>query len=473
VSGVLLMLFYTPSSDLVSYRGGYRPLDGVEMSKAYRSVIDLSFAVPGGLLLRQVHHWAALLLPASVTMQLVVAFFTAGFRRPRQWAWLVLVGIFLLVLVAGWSGYALPDDMLAGTGLRIVEGIMVGIPVVGAWLSAMLFGGEFPGTVIEHLYPIHLLASVALVGLVALRARMSWVHRPAQFPGLGRTERNVVGIPMYPDAAARAVGLAGSVAGILVLTGASVTIAPIWNLGPSSPGDASAGSQPDWYTGFLDGALRLVPPGWEISVGGHPLTLAVLIPLAVVGAFVLALAAYPFIENWAVGDRADHGLLQRPRSTPNRTGIGVAGMTFYGVLWAAASADVLAVRFGLSIETVVRTLQVLLVVGPIAGFLIAQRICIGLQQKDAGILAHGYETGRIVRLPGGEYVEVHAPVDGEEHARLANVEGRPVVDLEPDDRGRVPIVAHARAFVGGALVGQPPKGDPSDEDRGALERRVD
>ncbi|WP_345762815.1 cytochrome bc1 complex cytochrome b subunit [Diaminobutyricibacter sp. McL0608] len=421
VTGVFLMFFYAPSGTPVVYHGSYAPLDGATMSKAMQSTLNISFDVQGGMLMRQAHHWAALLLPAALILQLLTTFFTGGFRRPRRLGWVLLFALLIVALVGGWSGYALPDDMLSGTGLRIVEGIVLGIPVVGTWLSTLLFGGEFPGQIIEHLYPIHVaLVPVLLIVLLVARIRDSYVKGPAQFPAPGRTESTVVGIPVLPNAAVRAGGLFAMVAGMLFLLSATVTVSPSWLYGPSSGGDASAGSQPDWYTGFLDGALRLVPPGWEFVWLGHTWTLAVLIPLVVVGGYLAVVLLYPFIEERVTGDHRDHHILDRPRNMPIRTGIGVAGMVFYAVLWGAASADVLSTTFQLGVESVVGMFQAGVVLGPIVAFSVTRRICLGLQKRERETLLHGYETGRIVRLPGGEYVEVHQPLDDGERRRLVN-----------------------------------------------------
>ena len=426
ITGIALMFFYTPSSEQVVYSGGYLPLVGVEMSKALASTLSLSFEVPGGLLLRQAHHWAALLLPAAIIMQMLVTFFTGAIRRPRQWSWVQLFLDLVAALAAGWSGYALPDDMLAGTGLRIVEGIVLGIPVVGTWLSALLFGGEFPGQIIERLYPVHvLIAPGALALFLVLRIRAAYRQGPPQFPGLGRTEQNVVGVPLLPRMAVRAARLFIIVIGLIVVISATVTIAPVWNFGPSSGGDASAGSQPDWYTGFLDGALRLVPPGWEVEWLGGTLTLAVVVPLAAVGLFLLLVAVFPFLEAWITGDRGEHHLLDRPRNAPGRTAIGVAGIVFYGALWGAGSSDLMATHLHVPLEAVIRFFQALVLLGPVAAFVLTKRVCLALQRKDQEILLHGYETGRIVRLPGGEYVEVHAPLTEAERARLTDAADSP------------------------------------------------
>ncbi|WP_431245896.1 cytochrome b [Leifsonia xyli] len=418
------------------------------MSKALQSTLAISFELPGGLLVRQAHHWAALLLPAALILQLAVTFFTGAFRPPRRLAWLLLFGLLLTALAGGWSGYALPDDMLSGTGLRIVEGIVLGIPVVGTWLSALLFGGEFPGRIIENLYPIHVaVVPVLLIVLMAARARSAYVNGPAQFAGPGRTEERIVGVPVWPNLAVRAGGLLALVTGGILLLAATVTISPVWLYGPSSPGDASAGSQPDWYTGFLDGALRLVPPGWEVEWLGRTWTPAILLPLLVVGLFLLAIAVYPFVEEWVTGDHAEHHLLDRPRNEPTRTGLGVAALVFYGALWGAGSADLVATHFHLTVESVVAWYQAMVVLGPFVAFLLTRRVCLALQKRDRDILLHGYETGRIVRLPGGEYAEVHGRVDAVERYRLAGPAAAHGAAAHPDENGRLRWSERMRAAL--------------------------
>ncbi|WP_237739362.1 cytochrome b [Microbacterium yannicii] len=445
VTGLMLMFFYTPSSDTTTYAGSYGPLHGATVSKALDSTMRISFDVPGGLLIRQAHHWAALLLPAAIVVQLLAAFFTGAFRRPRRGLWVLLFLIFVVSLVGGWSGYALPDDMLSGTGVRITEGVAIGIPFIGTQVSFLLFGGQYPGEIIEHLYPVHAAVVPAiLIVLVALRGFAGWRQPPPQFPGFGRMESNVVGVPLFPVAATRAGGLFMSVAGLIVLISATVTVNPIWLYGPASPGDASAGSQPDWYTGFLDGALRLVPPGWEVVWLDRTWTLAIILPLAVVTAYLLAVLVYPFIEEWAGGDRREHHLLDRPRNQPTRTGIGIAGMLFYGVLWGAASADLIATHFFVALEHVIGFFQIALLTAPALGYSVAKRVCLALQRKDRELLLHGYETGRIVRLPGGEYVERHQPLGEQERARLVVVDPPRPLELHPDHDGGVGMVQRAQ-----------------------------
>jgi ubiquinol-cytochrome c reductase cytochrome b subunit len=378
-------------------------------------------------------------------MQIVTTFFTGGFRRPRRAGWVLLFAIFIVALLGGWSGYALPDDMLSGTGLRITEGIALSIPFVGTGLAHLLFGGQYPGEIIAHLYPIHVAVVPALLLLLLpVRGWLSFSRRPPQFAGAGRTEDNVIGIPLLPNAAARAVGLFTLVGAVILLISATVTVNPVWLYGPASPGDASAGSQPDWYTGFLDGALRLVPPGWEIEWLGRTWTLAILIPLIVVGVFLTLVATYPFIEEWITGDHREHHLLDRPRNTPTRTAIGVTALAFYGVLWGAGSADIVTTQFHLPLELVVTFFQLALLIVPPLAFMLTRRVCLALRKRDREVVLHGYETGRIVRLPGGEYVEIHAPLDDYERWRLVDVPDYAPLELRPDEDGRVTIAQRIR-----------------------------
>jgi ubiquinol-cytochrome c reductase cytochrome b subunit len=411
LTGVFLTIWYTPSSALVRYFGPYPALRGVEMSQAYASTMRISFEVPGGLLLRQAHHWAALLLPAVLLLRLLATFFTGGFRKPRRWQWVLLFGVFLAALTAGWSGYALPDDLLAGTGLRIFQGVVLGVPVVGTWASSLIFGGEFPGTVLANLYPLHVVvAPVGLVLLALVRLRLADRQGPAQFAGPARTANNLVGLPLWPTMATKWLGMFSLTVGVIVLNAGLVEIAPIWRQGPSSAGAAGAGSQPDWYTAFLDGALRLVPPGWEVVLFDRTWTFAVIVPLAAIAIFFAAILGYPYLEQWVTRDGADHHLLDRPRDTPVRTGFGVAGLVFYGTLWAAGSADLMATEFQISFNMVIHLMQALVLADPLGGFLVAYTACRALQHAERERRLRGAESGVVVRLPNGGYREQHQPI---------------------------------------------------------------
>ena len=428
LSGVFLMVFYDPSTEPVVYDGPYTPLRGVTMSRALDSTLGITFEVQGGLLMRQVHHWASLIMVAAILLHILRLFFTGAFRRPRRLSWLVVFGLLVAMLGAALTGTSLADDMASGTSLAVLDGVLQATPIVGSGLSALLFGGDFPGDVISRFYPLHIIVlPVVLVLLFVAGAFLALKHRPAQFAGPGRTEDNVVGRPVAV-AAVKSVGLFCFVAGVELVMAATATINPVWTYGPADPANTSAGVGPAWYLAFLDGALRLAP-GWEVVWWGYTLTLAILIPVAVCTLYLALVAVYPFIESWVTGDSSDHHLLERPRNNPTRTGIGVAGIVFFGVLWAAAGADTMAVQFQLSVNSLLRVFQVLLVAGPPAAYVLTRRICIALQVRDREVVAHGTETGQVVRLPDGGYVEQHRPVDASRsRTRLVQVPLAPVPD---------------------------------------------
>ena len=442
LSGTFLSLFFKPSMTEAPYHGSYIPLNGIPMSEAYASTINISFDIRGGLLMRQVHHWAALLFLAAITVHLLRVFFTGAFRKPREMNWLIGNGLLTLGILEGFAGYSLPDDLLSGTGLRIADGIVQGIPVVGTYASFMIFGGEFPGTdFIPRLYIVHVLLIPGIIlGLITAHLMLVWYQKHTQFPGPGRTEGNVVGYPLFPVYTAKAGGFFFVVFGITVLLSAVASINPVWLFGPYTPTEITAGSQPDWYMGWLDGALRLMP-NVEINAWGHTLSLNVLVPSVIIpGILFTAMALYPFLEQWATGDKREHHLLDRPRNMPTRTAIGTMSLSFYILLWIGGDNDIIATHFDMSINAITWTLRVMVFVVPPLVFVITKRFCLSLQRRDRDKLLHGYETGTIMRMPSGEYIEVHAPVSAEERAKLlAGHTYRPLeLDREPDENGVLP-----------------------------------
>jgi ubiquinol-cytochrome c reductase cytochrome b subunit len=447
LSGTFLTFFFQASMTPVEYDGSYVPLRGVEMSAAMSSTLDLSFDIRGGLLMRQVHHWAALLFVSSIGLHMLRVFFTGAFRKPREINWSIGFVLFVLAMAEGFTGYSLPDDLLSGNGLRIIDGMIVGVPVIGTWISFLLFGGEFPGgDIVGRLYTLHiLLLPLIVLAFIVLHLMFVIIHKHTQYPGPGRTEQNVVGYPVLPVYAAKAGGFFFIVFGVVALFAATVTINPIWSYGPYDPSPVSAGTQPDWYIGFADGALRLMPPHLETYWFGYTWSWNILIPILILLAFLAVVFAYPFFEAWVTGDKREHHILDRPRNAPVRTAIGAAGVTFYAVLWAAASSDIIATHFKVTMEGVINTLQILLILGPIFAYIITKRVCLALQKKDREIVLHGYETGRIVRLPGGEFIEVHEQIDEYERWQLVSFNDNAPIMLRPNPRGRITAAARARA----------------------------
>jgi ubiquinol-cytochrome c reductase cytochrome b subunit len=420
LSGTFLSLFFVPSMTEVVYHGSYVKLDGIRMSEAYQSTLNITFDVRGGLLMRQIHHWAADLFMASLTIHMLRVFFTGAYRKPREINWLIGIGLFTLGLLEGLFGYSLPDDQLSGAGLRIFEGVLQGIPIVGTYLAFFLFGGPFPGNdIVPRMYIIHVLLIPGLILALITAHLFIMVHQKhTQMPGKGHTEKNVVGQPFFPYFMAKGGAWFFFIFAALAILATFAQINPIWLYGPYTPVAISSASQPDFYMGILEGALRVMP-AWEWSFLGHTLSLSVLIPAAIPFGLILGGAAFwPFFEQWATGDKSYHNINDRPRNAPIRTATGIAAVTFYGVLWAEGANDVLADKLQIPLYTITWIARVLVFVGPAVAFYVTRRVCIGLQRKDAELLEHGLETGIIRQLPDGEFIEVHRPVSEEARALL-------------------------------------------------------
>ena len=440
LTGVYLTLFFHPSMNEVTYHGSYVPLNGVRMSEAYASTLDISFDVRGGLLIRQIHHWSALIFLAAMLMHMMRHFFTGSFRKPREVNWLFGWTLLLLGLFEGLFGYSLPDDLLSGTGLRFVDGALLSMPVVGTYLSFFTFGGEFPGhDIVARFYSLHILLIPGIMAaLVVAHILLVVYHKHTQFAGPGKTERNVVGAPFMPVYMAKAGGFFFLVFGVIALISAVATINPVWVYGPYRADQVSTGAQPDWYLGFAEGLVRVMP-GWEITAAGHTLNLGVLIPVVVFPLLLVFVAVYPFLESWITGDRREHHLLDRPRNRPIRTSIGTAWISLYLILLAGGGNDIVATRFHLSINAVTWSVRIALFVVPAVVFVVTRRICLGLQRRDRELVLHGRETGVIKRLPHGEYVEAHRPLSPAElHTLTAHEEPAPLELGPAQDMNGVP-----------------------------------
>jgi ubiquinol-cytochrome c reductase cytochrome b subunit len=438
LSGTFLTFWFDPSMKEVEYEGSYEPLEGVKMSAAYASALHISFDVRGGLLMRQIHHWAALIFMAAMVVHMMRVFFTGAFRKPRELNWIIGVALLTLGIVEGFLGYSLPDDLLSGTGIRIAEAIIQAIPVVGSYLAYFVFGGAFPGEVfIQRIYAAHiLLIPGIMLALITAHVMLVWYQKHTQYPGPGRTEKNVVGYPLMPVYMAKAGGFFFIVFGVTAFLGAVASINPIWIFGPYNPGQIGAGSQPDWYMGWLDGLVRLAPP-LETHAFGYTISWNILIPgLIVPGIIFTLMAFYPFIEQWMTGDKREHHLLDRPRNNPNRTAIGAMSLTFTMVSLINGGNDLIATHFDLSINQIMWFSRIGIIVLPPIAFVITKRICLSLQRADRELVLHGRETGRLVMLPHGEFIEVHEPLSPERAYQLTQHEQLPALaDLASDANG--------------------------------------
>jgi ubiquinol-cytochrome c reductase cytochrome b subunit len=447
MTGAFLALFYDSSAREVTYDGAYGPLRGARMSAAFASTLGISFEVRGGLVVRQIHHWAALLFLAALMLRLLRVFFTGAFRRPRRFAWVAGALLFWAGVAQAYAGTMLPDDGRSFTGLGIAWSIVLSVPIIGTWLAVALFGGEFPGeAVIHRLYALHtlilpallLVLFVVLVGLALRDGRAQW-------PGPRRTNAKVVGERLFPRYALKRVGIFFVVAGMVGLLGGLLQINPIWVYGPARAGVVTAAAQPDWYVLFLEGGLRLMP-AWDIPipVGDGYVIPSLFWPGIVLPAVLFGLSVtYPLLRR---RDHRHHHLLQRPRDVPARTALGAMAVTFWSVLTLAGAGDVIALTFHISLNAVNWAGRVLLLILPPLVYSITYRLCLGLQQNDREVLVHGIETGIIRRHADGGYVEVHQPLPGDGRYAGAPVPKKlnEVLPDGPGDRN----IRGSRAVVG-------------------------
>ncbi|MEU8515568.1 cytochrome bc complex cytochrome b subunit [Kitasatospora sp. NPDC048722] len=461
LTGVWLTLFFNPSMGEVIYEGSYVPLRGIEMSEAYRSTLNISFDIRGGLLIRQIHHWSAIVFIAAMLTHMMRVFFTGAFRKPREINWLFGALLLFLGMFDGFMGYSLPDDLLSGTGIRFMEGAILAVPIIGTYIQFFTFGGQFPGVlIVPRLFTVHiLLIPGIMVGLLAAHLILVFYHKHTQFAGPGRTNNNVVGMPLLPVYTAKAGGFFFLVFGVVAFMSAIATVNPIWAYGPYRPDQVSTDAQPDWYMGFSEGLIRVMP-GWEISVwGGHTLNLGVFIPLMVFPLVLASIWFYPFVEAWVTGDRGEHHIADRPRNAPVRTAFGAAWISLYLILLAGGGNDLLATHFHLSINAITYLVRICFFALPVAVFVITKRWCMGLQRRDKEKVLHGRETGVIQRLQHGEFIEVHAPLpQGRMYTLTAHDQPEPV-ELEPevDENGvarRAGLFTRARAKLSRGFYGE-------------------
>jgi quinol---cytochrome-c reductase cytochrome b subunit len=386
LTGTYLALFFEPSLAKTVYHGAYAPLRGREVSAAYKSVVEISLTDKAGLLIRQTHHWAADVFVASIVLHLLRVFFTGAFRRPRELTWLIGLALLFTSLLEGYLGYSLVDDLLSGIGLAIGYGVLLSVPVVGGPLGILLFGSSFPGTGAfeSRMYIAHVfLIPALLAALIGAHLALVAARHHTQFRRDRRhTERRLVGVPMFPGQAPRSLALMFAVAGVLFLLGGLVQINPIWQWGPYHPWLATNGAQPDWYLGWLIGALRLMP-SFDVVIGHYtlipnPFWGGIAFPLLVVG----VLASFPFAEARLARDRRAHNILDRPRDAPLRTAFGIAFLCWIALVFIFGAADRLYVLFGISYETLLTIFRIAIWVVPAALFVLTRRLCRELRRSE-------------------------------------------------------------------------------------------
>jgi ubiquinol-cytochrome c reductase cytochrome b subunit len=404
-TGIYLTLFFEPSLAKTTYDGAYAPLHGRQVSEAYRSVVDLSFDVKAGLLIRQTHHWAADVFLVTMVLHLMRVFFTGAFRRPRGLTWVIGVAMLFAGLLEGYLGYSLVDDLLSGMGLAIGYGVALSAPLVGGNLALGLWGAPFPGdqSFESRMYIAHVLIIPVLIGvLLSIHLALVAARHHTQFRRTPRqSDRRMVGMPLFPAQTPRSLGLLFATAALLFGLGALVQVNPVWQWGPFELAQGTNGAQPDWYLGWLIGALRLMP-GFDVTIGDYtlipnPFWGGVLFPTVV----MVLMLTWPWIERRVTGDREVHNVLDRPRDKPGRTAFGAAFFTWVVLIFVAGSADRAYVFLDASYTDQIRIYRIVVWVLPVIVFFAVRRACRELQGADRvrAIRERAEEEARSADIP--------------------------------------------------------------------------
>lgn len=403
LTGVFMAMFFDGSSSDVIYHGSYAPLVGVKMSAAYQSVLHLSFDVPAGLLVRQMHHWAADIFIAAITAHLARLWFTAAYRKPRELNWIIGLTLFLLALANGFFGYSICDDLLSGAGLRIGYSILLSVPVIGPWLTYLFFGGTIPvSATIPRLYALHIFLFPALIAaLIAAHLALIWRQMHTNFPGKGRSDKVIVGSRLWPSYTLKSLGLFLLLFAVVAGLGAFVQIDPVWVYGPYKAIAILPGAQPDWYLGWIEGAMRLFP-GVNAHFGPYLIPEVFFPAFLMPAAIFLLLYAYPFIDKLISFDFRAHNVLRMPWEQPFNTALGCAGFAFVAVLLVAGGDDVIAVAWGWSVIAFRSLLRILVFAVPAVTGVLAYGICLVLRRWHSGA-AEKMGEGVVREPPDAEF----------------------------------------------------------------------
>jgi ubiquinol-cytochrome c reductase cytochrome b subunit len=376
ITGIWLTFVYDPSP-----------------TAAYPSVLALGRSDPTGYLIRQVHHWSAVVFVAAIIIHMARIFFTAAFRKPREINWVVGVLLLVLASLTGFTGYSLPNDALSGTGLRIGMSVALSVPLIGAWASNLINGGAYPGPLLlAHIYTIHVFFLPVLIALLlSLHMGMLVLQKHTQFQP---DASSVVGRRFFPDYLLRTIASLSITIATIVALAAVVEINPIERFGEYREWLVPNPAAPDWYAGWLDGALRL-GPGIEWRIFGHPIP-AVFWPGVVLPGLALTLVlAWPWIDARLTRDTAYHDVLVAPSAAPWRVGVGAALLTAGMVLTLAASDDQQAFAFHVPVADLVAIYRLAFTFGAIAVGFIAAIFAANIRARRD---AHGPQPERVVQL---------------------------------------------------------------------------
>ncbi|AXG10751.1 cytochrome b [Haloplanus rubicundus] len=350
LSGVFLGFFYEPSTSDVEYDGSVAEYQGEEMPEAFVSVLHITYTVPFGMFIRRLHHWAAHLFVASIGLHMLRVFFTGAYRNPREPNWVVGTGLAVLAMGAAYTGYALPFDEFAATATSIGYNLTVSVPLIGDFLGAIVFGGQFPtSATIPRLYFLHVLVIPAAIAVglavhmaILIRQKHTEAPRDGDVRAGGRTvdeddDSVIVGLPAVPNqTAVSAVVFFLTAATLSALAG----FLPVHNVAEYGPNDPAATPElimPDWFLMWVYGFLKLLPTWLSFSVGPVHVSTEFIGGIVLPGLVFAAVVAWPFVDRTEeIHFTAD------PLDRPLPTAVGVAAVAFIMIASIAGMNNILA-----------------------------------------------------------------------------------------------------------------------------------
>ncbi|MEF8822179.1 MAG: cytochrome bc complex cytochrome b subunit [Halovenus sp.] len=442
LSGMFLGFFYEPSISNVEYEGSVAEYQGEEMPESYVSVLNITYDVPFGMLLRRMHHWAAHLMVASMALHMLRVFFTGAYRNPRELNWVVGTALAGATMFAAYTGYALPFDEFASTAVGIGYNVALSIPIIGETVANIAFGGSFPSSAtIPRFYFLHILVlPLVIAGLIGVHMAIlvRQKHTEAQrdedvMPagptraavdrrtavegdsasggtaadggspsdsgtaadggavahGGGATKSRsrqvdrdddsvVVGLPAFPNQVAVSAVVFFLTLATLSLLAGFLPVHNIAEYGPNDPASTPSLIMPDWFLMWGYGFLKLIPSWMSFDLLGIHFSAEFIGGLLLPGIIFGVVALWPFIDY----DEKPVHFTADPLERPFQTAVGVAAVLFIMIASIAGMDVIVADIVGMSTAQLKPYFIGSLIAIPILGGLIVYAGLGGFEDED-------------------------------------------------------------------------------------------
>ncbi|WP_373325185.1 cytochrome b [Halomicrobium urmianum] len=437
LTGMFLGFFFEPSTSEVEYDGSVAEYQGEELPESFVSVLNITYDVPYGMFLRRLHHWAAHLFVASLSLHMLRVFFSGAYQNPREPNWVVGSGLAVSSMFAAYTGYALPFDEFASTATGIGFSIANSIPILGDVFAQVVFGGEYPSSAtVPRFYFIHVfLLPVVIAGLIAVhmgilvRQKHTEAPREDDVAGDGRrVDRDddsiVVGLPAFPNQAAISAVVFFLTMATLSLLAGFLPVHNVAEYGPNDPAGTPALIMPDWFLMWVFGFLKLLPGwlGFTVPVVDVHVSTEFIGGMLLPGIVFAVMFAWPFIDY---REEPRHFGVD-PLARPWQTAVGVAAVVMIMIASIAGMNTIAADITGLSTGVLNPVLLAATVLGPLVAGGITY---LAIDRYDGPI----YGTHPEITPDGGAEADAAEADHSADDAEPADTDGE--AGRRPDDDG--------------------------------------